>query len=300
MKKYKLQCKEISKIYDLNKNKTNIFSSIFKIRRKGEDKFYALHNISFTVYPGMSIGILGINGSGKSTLSNILGGIVEPTNGVVNSDTQPSLIAINAGLNNDFTGEENIKFKCLMHGMSKKDINHKFDKIVEFSELGKFISQPLKTYSSGMRSRLGFSIAIHTNPDILIVDEALSVGDETFSNKCIKKMKELQDEGKTIFFVSHSIKQISKLCDTALWLHYGELLMYDDAKIVINQYKNFISDYNSKTKEEQMIYKKTMIKKQKNSKDNFKRNKKSNSNNTLVMTILLLLLLLTIILQLSY
>src|SRR5699024_5799223 len=225
--------------------------------------FYALHNINFSVASGDSIGIIGLNGSGKSTLSNILGGVSEPTTGRIISKSRPSLIAIGAGLKNEFNGIENIQYKCLMHGMSQKEINKNINSIIDFSELDEFIYQPLKSYSSGMRSRLGFAIAIHTNPDILIVDEALSVGDETFSNKCITKMKELQNEGKTIFFVSHSASQIKRLCDKAMWIHYGKLMTYGNVHSVVKQYNEFIQKYKSLTKEEQLTYKKNMLSSQK-------------------------------------
>lgn len=261
---YKIKCKNIAKIYNLNKGKKEKIISILTLGKLNKaTPFYALHNINFTVLSGESVGIIGLNGSGKSTLSNILGGVVEPTIGNIYSKSSPSLIAIGAGLNNDFTGAENIQYKCLMHGMTQKEINNKFNEIIDFSELDEFIYQPLKSYSSGMRSRLGFAIAIHTNPDILIVDEALSVGDETFSNKCITKMKELQNEGKTIFFVSHSASQIKRLCDKAMWIHYGKLMTYGNVHSVVKQYNEFIQKYKSLTKEEQLTYKKNMLSSQK-------------------------------------
>ncbi|MDW3797107.1 ABC transporter ATP-binding protein [Staphylococcus saprophyticus] len=261
---YKIICENVSKIYDLNKSKKNKLFSFLTFNSFNKSiPFYALDNINFSVEPGTSVGIIGLNGSGKSTLSNILGGVVEPSTGKILSQSQPSLIAIGAGLNNQFTGVENIHFKCLMHGMTQKEISNKFDEIVAFSELGEFINQPLKSYSSGMRSRLGFAIAIHTNPDILIVDEALAVGDETFSNKCILKMKELQDNGKTIFFVSHSASQVKKMCNKALWIHYGKLVAYGDIVPVINKYNDFIKKYKSMSKEEQLEYKIKMFSSQK-------------------------------------
>ena len=199
-KTYKIKCENVSKVYDLNVNRKDKLLSLFTFGLSYKSKpYYALHDISFEVEEGTSVGIIGLNGSGKSTLSNILGGVVEPSSGTVYTNGKPSLIAIGAGLNPEFTGEENIHYKCLMHGMTQREINEKFDDIVQFSELDEFIYQPLKSYSSGMKSRLGFAIAIHTDPDILIVDEALSVGDETFSNKCIDKMHDLQEQGKTIF-----------------------------------------------------------------------------------------------------
>ncbi|WP_414052830.1 ABC transporter ATP-binding protein [Macrococcus animalis] len=250
----------VSKVYDLNTNKKDKILSLFSFKKKNILKpYYALRNISFTVNEGESVGIIGLNGSGKSTLSNLIAEVTQPTSGNIKINGRSSLIAISAGLNNDLTGEENIKMKCLMHGLSEQQINERFDDIVSFSELDKFIYQPIKSYSSGMRSRLGFAIAIHTEPDVLIVDEALSVGDETFSNKCIERMKDFQKQGKTIFFVSHSTPQIKKFCDKALWLSYGEMVEYGNTTDIINKYTRFVRGFRNKTKEEQNEYKKVMI-----------------------------------------
>lgn len=283
---YKITCKNVSKIYDLNKSKKNKILSLLTLNKFTKSMpFYALNNINFNVQSGESVGIIGLNGSGKSTLSNILGGVIQPTTGNVLSQSKPSLIAIGAGLNNQFTGVENIQFKCLMHGMSQKEIDQRFDEIVSFSELGEFIYQPLKSYSSGMRSRLGFAIAIHTNPDILIVDEALSVGDETFSNKCILKMKNLQSEGKTIFFVSHSAAQIKKLCNKAIWIHYGNLMNYGEVNTVVSQYNEFIKTYKKMSKEEQLSYKNRMLTSQKKffrNKLSFKQEKPSKTSLSII------------------
>ncbi|ARJ51497.1 ABC transporter ATP-binding protein [Staphylococcus lutrae] len=257
---YKVKVDHVSKIYDLNKSKVNKILALLSFGYFYRPKpYYALYNISFEVEPGMSVGLIGLNGSGKSTLSNILAEVLQPTKGSVDINGQSSLIAISAGLNNDFTGEENIRYKCLMHGMSLKEINHVFDDIVAFSELDDFIYQPIKSYSSGMKARLGFSIAIHTNPDVLIVDEALSVGDETFANKCIAKMKALQEEGKTIFFVSHSAAQIKNMCDRAIWIHYGEMVAYGEVNEVVQRYNTLIRGFKARDKKGQLAYKKKML-----------------------------------------
>ncbi|MGO2040673.1 MAG: ABC transporter ATP-binding protein [Staphylococcus equorum] len=260
---YKIKCENISKVYNLNDNKRRKLLSFFTFGLSYKAKpYYALRNITFEVEKGTSVGIVGLNGSGKSTLSNIIAGVVEPTEGKVYTDGNPSLIAIGAGLKPEFTGKDNIYYKCLMHGMTKSEIEEKFDDIAEFSELDEFIYQPLKSYSSGMKSRLGFAIAIHTNPDILIVDEALSVGDETFSNKCIEKMHELQKNGKTIFFVSHSASQIKKMCEKAIWIHYGHMVDFGEVNEIINRYIHLSKKIKAKTKSEQLEYKKTKIQQQ--------------------------------------
>ncbi|KIH71458.1 ABC transporter ATP-binding protein [Salinicoccus roseus] len=261
---YKVKVENVSKVYDLNRSKVAKILSLFTMGHFYKEKpYYALRDINFEVASGDSVGIIGLNGSGKSTLSDLLGQVTVPTTGKVRINGRSSLIAINAGLNNDLTGEENIRMKCLMHGMSEETIDERYQDIVDFSELGEeFIKQPIKSYSSGMRSRLGFSIAIHTDPDVLIVDEALSVGDETFSNKCIERMKQFQQQGKTIFFVSHSAAQIKKMCNKALWVHYGEMKEYGEADPIVSEYVKFIREFKDMTKEEQLSYKSKMTKKQ--------------------------------------
>lgn len=257
---YKVKVDNVSKIYDLNKSKISKILALLSFGYFYRPKpYYALYNISFEVEPGTSVGLIGLNGSGKSTLSNILAEVLKPSKGTVDINGQSSLIAISAGLKNDFTGEENIRYKCLMHGMTTKEINAVFDDIVAFSELDEFIYQPIKSYSSGMKARLGFSIAIHTNPDVLIIDEALSVGDETFANKCIAKMKALQQEGKTIFFVSHSAAQIKNMCDKAIWIHYGEMIEYGDVDHVVKRYNTLIRGFKARNKAGQLAYKKKML-----------------------------------------
>ncbi|MGV3243629.1 ABC transporter ATP-binding protein [Staphylococcus sp. 11261D007BR] len=257
---YKVKVENVSKIYDLNNSKFNKIISLLSFGYFYKPKpYYALHDVSFEVEEGVSVGLIGLNGSGKSTLSNILAEVLMPSKGTVDIKGKSSLIAISAGLKNDFTGEENIRYKCLMHGMSSKEINEVYQDIVAFSELDEFIKQPIKSYSSGMKARLGFSIAIHTNPDVLIVDEALSVGDETFANKCIAKMKELQQEGKTIFFVSHSAAQIKNMCDKAIWIHYGEMIEYGEVNHVVKRYNTLIRGFKARDKKGQLAYKKKML-----------------------------------------
>lgn len=259
----KVEVTNVSKVYDLNTSKKDKIISLFSFRKKKiASPYFALRNVTFSVEEGDSVGIIGLNGSGKSTLSNLIAEVTQPTAGTVKIEGRSSLIAISAGLNNELTGEENIRMKCLMHGLTEQQINERFQDIVDFSELDKFIYQPIKSYSSGMRSRLGFAIAIHTEPDVLIVDEALSVGDETFSNKCIERMKDFQKQGKTIFFVSHSASQIKKMCDKALWLNFGEVVEYGECNKVIHSYVKFMRSFKAKSKEEQIEYKRQMIEKQ--------------------------------------
>ncbi|WP_232318243.1 ABC transporter ATP-binding protein [Salisediminibacterium beveridgei] len=240
--------------------KSDKVRSLFAVTEKEKEKvFYALNNISFKVNPGDSVGLIGLNGSGKSTLSNLIAEVTQPSGGIVEVHGTPSLIAISAGLDQELTGAENIRLKCLMHGLSSEEIEARFDDIVAFSELNSFINQPIKNYSSGMKAKLGFSIAVHTDPDILIIDEALSVGDETFSNKCLLKIEEFQHAQKTIFFVSHSPSQIRKMCNKVAWIHFGELKAFGRTNKVIQEYREFIDHYNELPKEQQLAYRNEMI-----------------------------------------
>ena len=196
---YAIEFKNVSKIYSL------------KSKQKGHKmnkRFYALKDISFQIPKGEVVGVLGTNGSGKSTMSVVLAGISEVDEGQMIVNGEQALIAVNTGLNNQLTGMENIELKCAMLGFNKKRIEEIKQGVIDFAEIGDFLYQPVKKYSSGMKSRLGFSINLALDPDIMIIDEALSVGDKGFAQKCINKMNELKDKGKTIIFVSHSLPQV--------------------------------------------------------------------------------------------
>jgi len=247
-KKYKMYTRQIDKIKDL-------FTS-----KESGDFHYALSDVSFSVESGEIVGIIGLNGSGKSTMSNLISGVTMPNEGDVYVNGTASLIAISAGLNGQLTGLENIELKGLMMGLSKKQIQEITPKVIEFAEVGKFINQPVKNYSSGMRSRLGFAISINIDPDVLVIDEALSVGDPTFTQKCLDKMNEFKDNGKTIFFISHSLGQVKSFCTKAIWVHYGKIKDYGDVLPVTAQYQKFLADYQKMTPEERIKFKAEQLK----------------------------------------
>ncbi|KKK36477.1 teichoic acids export protein ATP-binding subunit [Mesobacillus campisalis] len=253
--------KNVFKKYKMHKSSKEKFLDIVLPRGYGED-FYALQDISFTANRGDVIGLVGVNGSGKSTLTNIIGNVIPPTSGSVKTIGQTSIIAISSGLNNQLTGRENIELKCLMLGFKKREILELEGNIIDFADIGKFIDQPVKKYSSGMKSRLGFAISVTIDPDILVIDEALSVGDQVFGQKSKNKMFEFKDKGKTIFFVSHSMGQIKEFCDKAIWLEYGEIKAFGSAKEVVPEYEKFLKQYKAMTKEEQQTFREEVIRKQ--------------------------------------
>ena len=236
MKEYAIEFNHVSKIYSLKSKEK---------KHEMNKKFYALKDISFKIPKGEVVGILGTNGSGKSTLSVILAGISGINEGEMIVNGEQALIAINTGLNMQLTGMENIELKGALLGLSKKKIEQIKQGVIEFSEIGDFIYQPVKKYSSGMKSRLGFSINLCLDPDIFIVDEALSVGDKGFAQKCLNKMTELKESGKTIVFISHSLNQVRGFCDTALWIEGGMLKEYNDVNTVCDHYAEYIEYYNS-------------------------------------------------------
>ena len=200
--------------------------------------FWALKNISFDIYQGEVFGIIGHNGSGKSTLLKIISGILKASLGSVETKGNiVPMLELGSGFDFNLTGRENIFLNGAILGYSEKFLNEKYDEIVAFSELGEFIDVPIRNYSSGMMMRLAFSIATVVNPQILIVDEILSVGDEAFQEKSRARMLELMGGGTTVLFVSHSLDQIREMCDRVVWLDHGEIKMIGTAEEVCNQYK---------------------------------------------------------------
>ena len=202
----------------------------------------ALRHVSFAVDRGEAFGIIGRNGSGKSTLLKLISGILKPTSGKVNVNGRvAALIELGAGFHPEITGRENIYINGIMLGLSRREVDQRFDKIVEFSGISEFLDQPVKTYSSGMYVRLGFAVAVHVDPDVLLIDEVLSVGDEEFSAKCIAKIQEMKYRGVTLLFVTHQLDQVRNLCDRALWLDHGRTEAIGDPMRVVDAYLQEVS-----------------------------------------------------------
>jgi ABC-type polysaccharide/polyol phosphate transport system ATPase subunit len=207
-----------------------------------DEKFTALDNVSFEVAAGSTFGVIGENGSGKSTLLKLISGITKPTSGTLAVRGRISaLIELGAGFHPEISGRENVAINGIMLGLSRREVEERFDDIVEFAELRPFIDAPVKTYSSGMYMRLGFAVAIHVDPEVLIIDEVLAVGDEAFSRKCLDKISEFRRRGKTILIVSHSLGLVEKMCDELLWLRHGRKADQGDPKRVIMSYLTYVA-----------------------------------------------------------
>ncbi|MEO8383193.1 MAG: ABC transporter ATP-binding protein [Acidobacteriota bacterium] len=207
-----------------------------------EASVLALRNLTFSVERGEAFGIIGRNGSGKSTLLKLISGILKPTIGSLQVHGRiAALIELGAGFHPEITGRENIYINGIMLGLTRREIEQRFDRIVEFSGISDFLDQPVKTYSSGMYVRLGFAVAVHVDPDVLIIDEVLSVGDEEFSARCVAKIQEMKYRGVTLIFVTHQLDQVRALCDRALWLDHGQLEAIGDPMRVVDAYLQEVS-----------------------------------------------------------
>lgn len=253
-----INCTNLYKKYPLYHGDFERLKGLFIPKYKPQE-FTALSGINLEFKKGEIIGLIGLNGSGKSTLASIISGITYPTSGDIEVSGEVNMLSASAGMENHLTGVENIKYKGLLLGFDQEQINQIQQDIIDFADIGMHINQPLRTYSSGMRSRLGFAISVHMDPDILIIDEALAVGDNSFTDKSLSKMYEFKEKGKTIIFVSHSVTQMEGFCDKVMWLHRGKVLGIEEPKKIIMPYCGFAREFNAMTTDERNNLKPNLI-----------------------------------------
>ena len=236
---YKIIVDNVYKQFNVYVDKANTIKEkiLFLFSRNKKQKREILKGINLKIKKGEVVALIGTNGSGKSTLLKLMTQIIYPNQGkIITNGKLTSLLELGAGFHQDFSGRENIYFNASIFGLTKKEIDERIEEIIEFSELRDFIDNPVRTYSSGMFMRLAFSVAINVDADILLIDEILSVGDEHFQNKCFDKMRELKKQGKTMVFVTHSMKAVTELCDRAVWLYNGKIKMDGNTKDVVDEY----------------------------------------------------------------
>ena len=243
----------VSKVYKLYDNPMDrLKESLGLSRKKKYKEHYALNDISFEIKKGETVGIIGTNGSGKSTILKIITGVLNPTVGNIQVDGRISaLLELGAGFNDEYTGLENVYLNGTMLGFSREEIDARLQDILDFADIGEFIHQPVKTYSSGMFVRLAFAVAINIDPEILIVDEALSVGDIFFQSKCFRKFEEFKERGKTILLVSHDLSSISKYCDRVILLNKGNKVSEGSPKVVVDEYKKILANKSESVETEE-------------------------------------------------
>jgi ABC-2 type transport system ATP-binding protein len=254
-KDYALKVKHVGIKFNLKGDKADslkeyVIDLLLRKKKEPEQEFWGLKDISFTVRPGDRVGVLGLNGAGKSTLLKVIAGVYRPTEGVVKKNGKIApLLELGAGFEREYTARENIYLYGAELGYSKKFIDEKFDEIVEFSELQEFLDVPIKNFSSGMRARLGFAMCTAVCPEILILDEVLSVGDAKFRKKSEKKIMDMFDTGVTVLFVSHSLEQVKRICNQAMILDHGELISYGNIDRVSQEYEQILEDHWGETLE---------------------------------------------------
>jgi ABC-type polysaccharide/polyol phosphate transport system ATPase subunit len=236
-------CRNVSKRFTLRYHRTLKQMALASVRRQDlSDTFLAVNDVSFTIEQGESIGLMGLNGSGKSTLLKLINGIMRPDAGEVLARGRiAGLIATGAGFHAQLSGRDNIFLNAAVLGLTEAETRAKFDEIVDFADIGKHLDSPVGHYSSGMFSRLGFAVAIHVDPEVLLIDEVLAVGDEAFTRKCLDKISEFRRRGKTILFVTHSLGLVEKMCDDVLWLNQGRSRGRGDPKRVVDEYLTYVA-----------------------------------------------------------
>ncbi len=231
---------DVSKHYDMYRRPADRLIELLT-RRPHHMVFSALEGVSFDVEKGETIGIIGQNGAGKSTLLKLLCGVTQPSSGSLETHgTIASILELGTGFHPEFTGRDNAALNAAILGLTASEVRESLPAIIEFSELGSFIDRPVKTYSSGMYMRLAFSVAVNVDPDVLVIDEALAVGDGHFQKKCIDRIREFQDAGKTILFCSHSLYYVSSICRRTLWLDHGRVMRYGPSLDVVHEYESFL------------------------------------------------------------
>ncbi len=242
MSEYAISVEHISKVYKLYRGKADrLKDALHLTRQKNYDEFYALSDVNFTVKKGETVGLIGTNGAGKSTLLKLLTGVLTPSEGQIEVNGKVSaLLELGAGFNGEYTGLENIYFNGTLMGYTKEQMEKKVPEILEFAGIGDYVYQPVKTYSSGMFARLAFALAINVEPDILVVDEALSVGDIYFQSRCFKKMDDIKKNGTTILLVTHDMSSVIKYCDKVVLLNHGKVVKEGNPKQMVDIYKKIL------------------------------------------------------------
>ena len=242
MSEYAISVEHISKVYKLYRGKADrLKDALHLTRQKNYDEFYALSDVNFTVKKGETVGLIGTNGAGKSTLLKLLTGVLTPSEGQIEVNGKVSaLLELGAGFNGEYTGLENIYFNGTLMGYTREQMEKKVPEILEFAGIGDYVYQPVKTYSSGMFARLAFALAINVEPDILVVDEALSVGDIYFQSRCFKKMDDIKKNGTTILLVTHDMSSVIKYCDKVVLLNHGKVVKEGNPKQMVDIYKKIL------------------------------------------------------------
>ena len=239
---YAVEIKDVSKMFKLyHENVRSLKEKVLFFNKRGYEEFWALQDIDIQVKPGETLGIIGANGSGKSTLLKLMTRILYPTTGqVITNGTIAALLELGAGFQPDLTGRENVYLNASILGFSKKEVDKRFDEIVAFAEMERFIDNHVRNYSSGMYIRLGFAVAINVDPDLLIIDEVLAVGDEAFQRKCLDRIGEIQDTGKTIVFVTHNVEVTREICSRVVMIDQGRIVKEGQPREVVNYYHQFM------------------------------------------------------------